>query len=99
MYRIRESLARLVGYRGRARRDRELDREIAAHLQMAIDDRAGRDEPRRRAGRGDPRLGGRGADEGSVSRAAGHAALGAISAYGAARAMSSALSLSSHSTR
>ena len=39
MYRIRESLARLVGYRARARRDRELDREIAAHLQMAIEDR------------------------------------------------------------
>ncbi len=38
MYRIRESLARLVGYRARARRDRELDREIAAHLQMAIED-------------------------------------------------------------
>jgi predicted permease len=38
MYRIRELLARLAGYRAGARRGQELDREIAVHLQMAIED-------------------------------------------------------------
>src|SRR5687768_9355701 len=37
MYRLRELWARLVGYRTRARRDLDLDREIRAHVQMAIE--------------------------------------------------------------
>jgi putative ABC transport system permease protein len=51
MYRIRELFARLAGYRVRARRDRDLDREIRAHLQMAIEEhlRAGMSPPDARA--------------------------------------------------
>ena len=51
MHRVRELLARLVGYRAWARRDRELDREIATHLQMAAEDhvRAGMSDAEARA--------------------------------------------------
>ena len=38
MYRLRELWARLAGYRTRTRRDLDLDREIGAHLQMAIEE-------------------------------------------------------------
>lgn len=38
-------------FRGRARRDRELDEEIRAHLAMAVEDRVTRGEPREEAER------------------------------------------------
>ncbi len=38
MYRLRELWARLTGYRTWAHRDLDLDREIGAHLQMAIEE-------------------------------------------------------------
>ncbi len=38
MHRLRVLFARLFGYRTRARREQDLDREIRAHLQMAIEE-------------------------------------------------------------